>query len=186
MLSSDVLLLHDKARSHVAKVYVEALPRKKWKVLEHPAYSPDLSLCNYHIFGPLKKSLMWVNYFTPTVIQLILGRRLTMRASPPQVRLYSAPHHVEKTEYALRIATDILTHYEKYFGIPFPLKKLAHVTTLEEDLKQQTLCQDSPKDVLSDSGLEIELAIPFVPNRDPPDTPQQSEFGEVVHYHPSE
>ncbi|GFU63726.1 hypothetical protein TNCV_3849501 [Trichonephila clavipes] len=26
---------------------------------------------------------------------------------------------------------------------------------------------------------EIELAIPFVPNRDPPDTPQQSELGEV-------
>ncbi|GFU77845.1 uncharacterized protein TNCV_1138531 [Trichonephila clavipes] len=56
----------------------------------------------------------------------------------------------------------------------------AHVTTLEEDLKQQPLCQDSPKDVLSDSGLEIELAIPFVPNRDSPDTPQQSELGEVV------
>ncbi|GFW42226.1 uncharacterized protein TNCV_1206821 [Trichonephila clavipes] len=35
------------------------------------------------------------------------------------------------------------------------------------DLKQQPLCQDSPKDVLSDSGLEIKLAIPFVPNRDP-------------------
>ncbi|GFW17447.1 hypothetical protein TNCV_3240771 [Trichonephila clavipes] len=36
------------------------------------------------------------------------------------------------------------------------------------------------------SRLEIELVIPFVPNRDPPDTPQQSELGEVVHYHPSE
>ncbi|GFW51389.1 uncharacterized protein TNCV_4603391 [Trichonephila clavipes] len=47
----------------------------------------------------------------------------------------------------------------------------AHVTTSEEDLKQQPLCQDSLKDVLSDSGLEIELAIPYVPNRDPPDTP---------------
>ncbi|GFX84948.1 uncharacterized protein TNCV_4997791 [Trichonephila clavipes] len=33
--------------------------------------------------------------------------------------------------------------------------------------KAATLCQDSPKDVLSDSGLEIELDIPFVPNRDP-------------------
>ncbi|GFV24095.1 uncharacterized protein TNCV_3583381 [Trichonephila clavipes] len=58
---------------------------------------------------------------------------------------------------------------------------------LEEDFKkQQPLCQDSPKDVLSDSGLEIELVIPFLPNRDPPDTPQQSELGEVLHYHPSE
>ncbi|GFU46577.1 uncharacterized protein TNCV_1545981 [Trichonephila clavipes] len=52
--------------------------------------------------------------------------------------------------------------------------------------KAATLCQDRPKDVLSDSGLEIELVIPFVPNRDPPDTPQQSVLGEVVHYHPSE
>ncbi|GFU23665.1 uncharacterized protein TNCV_2340721 [Trichonephila clavipes] len=39
--------------------------------------------------------------------------------------------------------------------------------------KAATSAKDSPKDVLSDSGLEIELAIPFVPNRDPPDTPQQ-------------
>ncbi|XP_054722050.1 tubulin epsilon chain-like [Uloborus diversus] len=36
---------------------------------------------------------------------------------------------------------------------------------------------DSPKDVLSDSGLEIKLAIPFVLNRGPQDTPQQSELG---------
>ncbi|GFU54536.1 uncharacterized protein TNCV_3024981 [Trichonephila clavipes] len=66
------------------------------------------------------------------------------------------------------------------------LKKLAHVTTLEEDLKQQPLCQDSPKDVLSDSSLDIELAIPFVPNRDPPDTPQQSELGSCIIIHQNE
>ncbi|GFU24442.1 uncharacterized protein TNCV_2264091 [Trichonephila clavipes] len=29
----------------------------RWEVLEHPSYSPDLSSCEYHIFGPLKKSL---------------------------------------------------------------------------------------------------------------------------------
>ena len=58
MLSSGVIILHDNARPHVAKVCVEALARKKWEVLEHPAYSPDLSPCDYHIFGPLKKSLM--------------------------------------------------------------------------------------------------------------------------------
>ncbi|GFU35152.1 uncharacterized protein TNCV_2106021 [Trichonephila clavipes] len=64
--------------------------------------------------------------------------------------------------------------------------KRHHSLSMKENLKQQPLCQDSHKDVLSDSGLEIELAITFVPNRDPPDTPQQSELGEVVHYHPSE
>ncbi|GBN53167.1 hypothetical protein AVEN_133830-1 [Araneus ventricosus] len=60
------------------------------------------------------------------------------------------------------------------------------LTTLEEDLKQQLVCQDSPKDVLSDSGLEIELAIPFAPNCDPQDSPQQPQFSEAVHYHPLE
>ncbi|GFX26004.1 hypothetical protein TNCV_2303851 [Trichonephila clavipes] len=35
------------------------------------------------------------------------------------------------------------------------------VTTLEEDLKQEPMCQDSSKDVLSDSDLENELTIPF-------------------------
>ncbi|GFV21801.1 uncharacterized protein TNCV_3220031 [Trichonephila clavipes] len=54
-----------------------------------------------------------------------------------------------------------------------------------EGAMQQPLCQDSPKDVLSNSGLEIRLAIPFVPNRDPPDTPQQSSSVRLSHYHPS-
>jgi hypothetical protein len=26
-------------------------------VLAHPAYSPDLTPCNFHIFGPLRKAL---------------------------------------------------------------------------------------------------------------------------------
>ncbi|GFU86725.1 hypothetical protein TNCV_2525931 [Trichonephila clavipes] len=37
------------------------------------------------------------------------------------------------------------------------------------DYKQSKLLEQNPKDVLSDSGLEIELAFPFVPNRDPPE-----------------
>ncbi|GFX63581.1 hypothetical protein TNCV_2005101 [Trichonephila clavipes] len=62
----------------------------------------------------------------------------------------------------------------------------SHVTTLEEDLKQQPLCQDSPGQRCS-IGFRSEI-VPFhsFQNRDPPDTPQQSELGEVVHYHPSE
>ncbi|GFU95871.1 hypothetical protein TNCV_855901 [Trichonephila clavipes] len=34
-----------------------------------------------------------------------------------------------------------------------------------------SLAKIVPKMFYRDSGLEIELAIPFVPNRDPPDTP---------------
>ncbi|GFW16265.1 uncharacterized protein TNCV_4264301 [Trichonephila clavipes] len=54
------------------------------------------------------------------------------------------------------------------------------------DLKQQPVYQDSPKNALSDLSLEIELAIPFAPNEDPQDIPQQLQFGDVVHYCPSE
>lgn len=56
-LSRGVILLHDNARPHVAKVVKENLQRKKWRILEHPPYSPDLSPCDFHIFGPLKKAL---------------------------------------------------------------------------------------------------------------------------------
>lgn len=57
MLSRGVILLHDNARPHVANIVQESLLKKKWEVLPHPAYSPDLSPCDFHLFGPLKKFL---------------------------------------------------------------------------------------------------------------------------------
>ncbi|GFX75958.1 hypothetical protein TNCV_2239291 [Trichonephila clavipes] len=57
---------------------------------------------------------------------------------------------------------------------------------LKEDLKHQPVYQDSHKDASSSLSLKIELAIPFTPNQDPQDIPQQLQRGEVVHYHPSE
>ncbi|GFV01494.1 uncharacterized protein TNCV_2960881 [Trichonephila clavipes] len=56
MLWSGVIILFDIGRSHVAKVCVEVC--KTGEVLEHHAYSRDLSPCDYHMFGPLKKNLM--------------------------------------------------------------------------------------------------------------------------------
>ncbi|GFS50785.1 uncharacterized protein TNCV_4847131 [Trichonephila clavipes] len=48
----------------------------------------------------------------------------------------------------------------------------ALLKTLEVNLKQQPVYQDSLKDALSDLSLEIELVIPFAPNQDPQDIPQ--------------
>jgi hypothetical protein len=31
--------------------------RYNWEVLDHPPYSPDLALSDFHLFGPLKKHL---------------------------------------------------------------------------------------------------------------------------------
>ncbi|GFT50495.1 uncharacterized protein TNCV_551151 [Trichonephila clavipes] len=46
---------------------------------------------------------------------------------------------------------------------------LALLKTLEEELNQQPINQDSPKDVISELSLEIELIIPFAPNQTPQD-----------------
>jgi len=53
----DVLLLHNNARPHSAALTQEKLAQMYWTVLEHPPYSPDLSPCDYHMFGPLKEAL---------------------------------------------------------------------------------------------------------------------------------
>ena len=55
--SRQVLLLHDNARPHKAKVVQETIKELKWKVLLHPAYSPDIAPSDYHLFRSLKNNL---------------------------------------------------------------------------------------------------------------------------------
>jgi hypothetical protein len=57
LLSEQVILLHDNARPHTSHATATHLNKFRWEVLQHPAYSPDLSPCDFHIFGPLKKEL---------------------------------------------------------------------------------------------------------------------------------
>lgn len=52
-----VILLHDNARPHTAALTVQKLEQLGWETLEHPPYSPDLSPCDFHVFGPLKEAL---------------------------------------------------------------------------------------------------------------------------------
>jgi len=49
-----VLLPHDNARPHSAALTQEKLAQMYWTALEHPPYSPDLTPCDYHMFGPLE------------------------------------------------------------------------------------------------------------------------------------
>ncbi|GFT45893.1 mariner Mos1 transposase [Trichonephila clavipes] len=46
----EVILQHDNARPHVAKVVKTYLETLKWEVLPHPLYSPDLAPLDYHLF----------------------------------------------------------------------------------------------------------------------------------------
>ena len=56
-LTQGVLLLHDNARPHTARLTINTITQLNWEVLEHPAYSLDLTPSDFHLFGPLKNAL---------------------------------------------------------------------------------------------------------------------------------
>jgi histone-lysine N-methyltransferase SETMAR len=56
-MSKTVLLHHDSARPHVAAATIETICHLKFKVLPHPPYSPNLTLCDFHATDPLKGAL---------------------------------------------------------------------------------------------------------------------------------
>ena len=53
---------HDNASSHKCKVVKSFLASEKVKVLNHPTYSLDLSLCDFFLFPRLKKMLSGNKY----------------------------------------------------------------------------------------------------------------------------
>ncbi|GBM84038.1 hypothetical protein AVEN_22024-1 [Araneus ventricosus] len=57
LLCSGMVSLHDNAQIHTATRTMRKLTKIRWTVLEHQPYSPDLSPCDFHIFGSLKKAL---------------------------------------------------------------------------------------------------------------------------------
>ena len=61
---SGVHLLHDNASSHKCEVVKSFLASNKVKVLNHPPYSPDLSLCDFFLFPRLKKMFSGNKYMS--------------------------------------------------------------------------------------------------------------------------
>ena len=51
------IILHANVRSHTAAAVTDLLRRWRWKMLEHPPYSPDMSPCDYNVFAKVKESL---------------------------------------------------------------------------------------------------------------------------------
>ncbi|GFX82569.1 mariner Mos1 transposase [Trichonephila clavipes] len=53
-----VILQHDNARPHIAKVVKAYLETLKWEVLPHPPFSPDLAPSDYHLFRSMEHGLV--------------------------------------------------------------------------------------------------------------------------------
>ncbi|GFS03522.1 histone-lysine N-methyltransferase SETMAR [Elysia marginata] len=56
-LTNGVILQHDNATPHTARVTQGWLEKYGWEILPHPSHSPDLAPSDYHLFGPLKREL---------------------------------------------------------------------------------------------------------------------------------
>jgi transposase len=54
---TQVCLLHDNARPHVASVTRQQLEELSWTTVFHPPYSPDLAPSDLHLFRSLKNYL---------------------------------------------------------------------------------------------------------------------------------
>ena len=68
-LTSGVLLLHDNAPVHKAKVAQDAIQQCGFEELRHPPYSPDLAPSDYYLFRHLKKHLRGTRYFDNEELQ---------------------------------------------------------------------------------------------------------------------
>jgi len=60
-----ILFLHDNAPAHRALATQEKLAYLGFQCLDHPPYSPNLALSDYHLFSGLKKQLRG-RHFRPT------------------------------------------------------------------------------------------------------------------------
>lgn len=52
-----------------------------WIPLEHPPYSPDLSPCDFYLFGPLKEALRGQRFNNDGVEEFVRNWLLTQSAS---------------------------------------------------------------------------------------------------------
>jgi transposase len=64
-----VILQHDNARPHTARLTLQTIQKNGWELFSHLPYSPDLAPSDYHLFGPLKGYLRGHHYETGEAVQ---------------------------------------------------------------------------------------------------------------------
>ena len=69
MLSDGIILLHYNIHSPTANLVRDKLQILGWETLQHPPYSPDLSPCEFHVFGDLKKVIRGRRFHSDEKVQ---------------------------------------------------------------------------------------------------------------------
>ena len=62
ILLDGIILLHDNARPHTANLVRDKLQIFGSETLHHPPYIPDLSPCDFQIFGDLEKDIRGLRF----------------------------------------------------------------------------------------------------------------------------
>ena len=62
LLKNGLILLHDNATPHKSWHVTSVIDEYKWETFKHPAYSLDLSPCDFNLFPELKKPLRWIRF----------------------------------------------------------------------------------------------------------------------------
>lgn len=57
-----IILLHDNARPHIAKLTLKKISELGWEVLPHPPYSPDLAPSDFYLFRALQQFMKEKKY----------------------------------------------------------------------------------------------------------------------------
>ena len=93
----NIIILHDNAWPHAARLTSEAIAKMGWEVLPHPSYSPDLAPSDYHLFGFVKDQLRGQCYETTAAIQKAVLQCLRMAGTEFYRRgIFKLPERWEK------------------------------------------------------------------------------------------
>lgn len=69
----EVILQHDNARPHVARLTHQKMRELGWEVLPHPPYSPDIAPSDYRLFCPLQKYLSGKTFPNLNALKTVLS-----------------------------------------------------------------------------------------------------------------
>jgi transposase len=58
------IIFHDNARARPPDAVKDLVRRWRWQILEHPPYSPDMSICHYDLLAKMKEPLRETRYST--------------------------------------------------------------------------------------------------------------------------